>query len=116
MAVRFFGTGVRAGGAVTENAEDAAGVQALIDDLPDLYTAALAVPAIDADLDSEAAVNAIKAKTDAIEAAMAATSYGSADVVRILIDTTSSPTIAQIEAALANVLRHIKQSNQFSAT
>lgn len=72
-------------------------------DIAGAVTAALAVPAIDADTDSEAAV------------ALIYTRFGGASTgLKVFIDDSATPTKAQVIAALEAVIAQVKSSNVYS--
>jgi hypothetical protein len=92
MGIRRFGVNLGRGQPVAET-EDVLGTE---------KATALAVPAIDADVDSEVAVAAI------------GTSQGTADVKVLIEDTTTTPTKANVRAALEAVIAHIEASNTYA--
>lgn len=71
-------------------------------DIAGAVTAALADPTIDADVTSEAAVTAIL------------TAFGASTGLKVFIDSSGSPTKAQVLAALDAISAQVKSSNRFS--
>jgi hypothetical protein len=63
---------------------------------------ALADPTIDADVTSEAAVEAVR------------TTFGASTGLKVFVDDSASPTRAQVIAALEGVIAQIKTSNVYS--
>lgn len=71
-------------------------------DIAGAVTAALAVPAIDADTDSETAVGLIS------------TRFGASTGLKVFIDDSASPSKAQVLAALEAVKAQVMSSNKYS--
>lgn len=70
-------------------------------DIAGAVVTALAIPAIDADTDAEAAVAAIE------------TAFGSSTGLKVFVSTSGSPSKAQVIAALEGVIAQVKTNNLF---
>lgn len=103
MAVKSFGVDV---GFVASAMREGAGPTALFTAVQDAVAAALLVPAIDADVDSETAVAAIGTASTAVETALLEKD------VTLLID--GALTKAQIFRALDQIRAHINSSNLYA--
>lgn len=112
MADAYFAVSVKPSGACSFTSRGPDGIDALVTavgtDLDSTCDTALAVPAIDADVDSENAVEAIRTAVDAALAAVttARTAENGGDVL-VRYDTTLTRT--QLAAALERVLFEVRQ-------